>query len=1548
MPVSSVMLCMALVLWTVVEVCTGVAAAQTARAWTNLGLYGGWVYDIAVDPNRPDKMFAGTHMGDGLYRTEDGGRTWSVVRMDTVFAGEDTFKDHAVYSVKIARTDSNLVWAAHNYWVAVSADDGVTWRHIYNRDMQRDCPGCGGNGDNYRLCRSLAIDPIDANIVYVGTGGPSGSSPNGAIYKTADGGRTWRKLNGGQNFDQSVTDLAVDPKNPTLIWAVTNSFGAGGVYAGTLYRSADGGETWTTVLILDAGFTAVTIVPDAVDTVFTAGGYGIIRHYFDGSAWGYQWPVISDECRLASEVTIDPQNPQVIYAAWKNEFFGDLLPKISRSTDGGRMWETAAIDPNIANRLNTLAVHPADGRKVFGGDAGLGVIASTDGGRNWMPVNDGINAVVIYDVAVDPGEKTHLLAGTVVGVFEKRTGTDWNRLTPGETRTLAFHPYDSSTFYAGIYGAVMKTVDSGTTWRTTPIELGNIYEITIDPVSPDSTVFVALDRFLYRSIDGGDSFVNVLTGENTTGEVYSMNAVAIDPVDHRHVYAGGGNFFAPRVDGDLWESFDGGDTWARTGLTGVIVNDVLIDHRNPAVLYAGCGYSGGTKAPLFKSIDGGKSWAVAAAGIPPMPTSSIAAWGFPSGSLYTAGQGNIQRFDGSTWMTILDDANAEFWGLWGFSEENLYAVGSSGAIQRFDGNAWTAMRSGSDQRLWAVWGTGADDIYAAGLGGTILHFDGAVWSTMDSGTTAHLYGIWGGAPDAFIAVGEKGTILRYDGRSWSPMASGTTEYLDSVWGAASDRIFAVGGVGTILFYDGRSWTPMTSGTANGLAAVWGSSAVDVYAAGERGTLLHFDGSRWTPVSLGINEKLQAIWGDSSANVFVVGDTGRLLQFNGRSWRTLRAPGEIGQAVVDLEFHDENPDIVYAGTHASGVFLSPNQAGRWLNLGKLEHKVFAISVGSVYAGTQAGLLQCTGTGVIAGRLQNAGTREGIDGATVFTDLGVSTRSVNGEYMLVSPAGSCSVTAVADRHANQIATDVAVYGGDVTWVNLDMHSGVAGPVDDGGGSSSSSGGGYSCFIDAAGAPENSFRPLMWVISAGALIVLSLTLYGLARGGRGIKDRPLRFMLFFLTLALAMAISVSGLAGTLFQQVGIASSPNPVGSGARALGMGGAFIGVADDATAASWNPAGLIQLEKPELTVVGEYVNRREEFSSALRPEIENTGRVDATNLNYFAATLPFHFYRNMVASVNYQRLYDFKREFSHRLDFTQAGLDLVQDKHFAQDGSVGALGLAGAVEITPTLSLGATVNIWTDELFWRNGWDETFSETSSGTIGGVPASSATYIKDEYSRFRGLNANIGVLWNVIPALTVGAVLKTPFTATVEHTFEFRQAQTLAPPVDTVTTTRQLLSEDVDLYMPLSYGIGVAWRFSDVLTVDLDIYRTHWSDYRLEDGRGNKFSPITGLPRDQSDVNDTTQVRIGAEYLFLFPNRQLVVPLRAGIFYDPEPAQGGLKDFYGIALGSGLAYKRLIFDVAYNFRWAGDVDTGNLITTSTADVRQHAILASLIFHL
>jgi hypothetical protein len=108
----------------------------------------------------------------------------------------------------------------------------------------------------------------------------------------------------------------------------------------------------------------------------------------------------------------------------------------------------------------------------------------------------------------------------------------------------------------------------------------------------------------------------------------------------------------------------------------------------------------------------------------------------------------------------------------------------------------------------------------------------------------------------------------------------------------------------------------------------------------------------------------------------------------------------------------------------------------------------------------------------------------------------------------------------------------------------------------------------------------------------------------------------------LALGIVFPCSIVLGQIQQTVEISSSPNPVGSGARALGMGGAFIGVADDATAASWNPAGLIQLETPEMSFVGAYNHRSEDTTYVAFPEASGPQSVTTWDVNYLSAAYPF--------------------------------------------------------------------------------------------------------------------------------------------------------------------------------------------------------------------------------------------------------------------------------------------------------------------------------------
>jgi len=418
---------------------------------------------------------------------------------------------------------------------------------------------------------------------------------------------------------------------------------------------------------------------------------------------------------------------------------------------------------------------------------------------------------------------------------------------------------------------------------------------------------------------------------------------------------------------------------------------------------------------------------------------------------------------------------------------------------------------------------------------------------------------------------------------------------------------------------------------------------------------------------------------------------------------------------------------------------------------------------------------------------------------------------------------------------------------------------------------------------------------------------------------------------------------------QEIEFASSPNPVGSGARALGMGGAFIAVADDATAASWNPGGLIQLEQPEISIVGAGFYRSEDNTFGGHSEADGDQSVTEWNLNYLSAAYPFTLAeRNMIVALTYQYLYDFNRSWQMRYWFDQNKVFLDMDVDYKQEGGLSAVGLSYAVQVIPTLSLGLTMNIW-DDAFGTNSWDQSTSFVAVGRVRSNIIGEVYRNLDEYS-FSGMNFNFGFLWRITEALTLGGVYKTPFTADVEHTATLDQ---LIVNLRKLYLHRSVVGErsenetyDEEMDMPASYGLGVAYRFSDSLTASFDLYRTEWDDMIYTDYRGTETSAISGREESESDIEPTIQARAGFEYLIIKP--KYVVPLRAGIFYDPAPSEGTTDEFYGIALGSGFAMGRYIFDVGYQYRFGSNVGSaiykgGDL----SQDVREHTLYTSLIVH-
>jgi long-subunit fatty acid transport protein len=263
-----------------------------------------------------------------------------------------------------------------------------------------------------------------------------------------------------------------------------------------------------------------------------------------------------------------------------------------------------------------------------------------------------------------------------------------------------------------------------------------------------------------------------------------------------------------------------------------------------------------------------------------------------------------------------------------------------------------------------------------------------------------------------------------------------------------------------------------------------------------------------------------------------------------------------------------------------------------------------------------------------------------------------------------------------------------------------------------------------------------------------------------------------------------------GQIQQKVEISSSPNPVGAGARALGMGGAFIGIADDATAASWNPGGLIQLETPEISVVGTYNYRMEDTTYIAFPRASGPQEVDTYELNYLSAAYPFSaFNTNMIVSLNFQHLYDFNKKVIYSYDTADPvapALSLNNNVDYDQEGSWMAISPAIAVQITPQISLGVTFNIW-DHGMSDNQWISKYSSQGTGTFAGDPFNVNTRIEERYemdglkidsfnpSHWENTNFNLGMLWEVTGRLTIGAVFKSPFRARLHRDYHYNSIVT-----------------------------------------------------------------------------------------------------------------------------------------------------------------------------
>ena len=401
---------------------------------------------------------------------------------------------------------------------------------------------------------------------------------------------------------------------------------------------------------------------------------------------------------------------------------------------------------------------------------------------------------------------------------------------------------------------------------------------------------------------------------------------------------------------------------------------------------------------------------------------------------------------------------------------------------------------------------------------------------------------------------------------------------------------------------------------------------------------------------------------------------------------------------------------------------------------------------------------------------------------------------------------------------------------------------------------------------------------------------------------------------------------LGGSASAHAQIGLSLNRAGSGARAAGMGDAFIAVSDDGTAASWNPAGLAQLRQPEFSlvyVVGEHGLRLAGLRSPDERVAYSAPAFAYTNgsIDFASAAVPFSIARKPVTvQLGWHRLYQLSSDFTGNIDrvpLSPPGPTTSVSRDNRTRGDIDLYSVAGAVKLTSRLAVGGSVD------FWRGRWTDRVSLLEEAARDGSPAFFAT---TSSVRMRGHNLSGGILLTY-PAWNVGLVYHAPFWSS------FRvQGQVLASGMP----AQRIDAPGPRFHLPRSMGAGIARRFGARWMVSTALTHDQWTDSLLDrlPGEPGPVNFFDNAPPALSTTRDTLSLNAGLEHLFL--REGSVVPLRVGPGWEP---QGGMDpftrdpvDYLLVSAGGGYNTNRFKFDAAVQYR-RGSFRVSDVYSVETA---------------
>jgi len=444
-------------------------------------------------------------------------------------------------------------------------------------------------------------------------------------------------------------------------------------------------------------------------------------------------------------------------------------------------------------------------------------------------------------------------------------------------------------------------------------------------------------------------------------------------------------------------------------------------------------------------------------------------------------------------------------------------------------------------------------------------------------------------------------------------------------------------------------------------------------------------------------------------------------------------------------------------------------------------------------------------------------------------------------------------------------------------------------------------------------------------------------------------------------ALLLVVIFSAAAFGQQQGM--SFNFYGGGARAEGMGYAFLAVADDGTAASWNPAGLYVHEKTLMTFSYGFFAPRGKFEfkegDAVATTYDHTGLM--SSLGFWNVVTPLRIKgHHIVANISYNRNFDIYYEFAENIGGAWTGEE--PNSLFEKEGGVSSVSFALGTRIYKELSFGFSANIYTGKVvseerryFYRYGLRDDYLQY---------ANYEQYIRVlDSASYSGFNTKLGFLY-AAEKLRVGLVVNTPFNLKVnsdstiirESTEEGLEISTTVYNTEFYTEIEYPYPKNSKIEIPLIVGMGLAYDVKDNWLVAADIEYKKFSGlkiYTLESFSYNSSSDLTEIFSDSVNIpnwSDVLQIRLGTEYLF--NTRYGQVPVRAGfrtevfpqgnisayeIVYkdddefinvdDSEPANVAKPTYmfhydedqitgFSFSFGTGIYWSQILLDFAYTY--------------------------------